>query len=341
MKKTFILMLLGLMLLSFNRGVYAEDIEIAIGAKFMPSTTYILAVALSQTINDFGGDNLNTHVSSFATDGVFPHEFTNGKIQLAIGASPTSIQGALSMGTYKNKKPAPMKIISTGPIWYQGLVARSDAHIDTPADLKGKKWFGIRKGSVLVNQMNEAIMYAYNLTPKDVRVLEYSTTNELLEGLKSGRVDAGSFPYSSGTPWVEELATLDLLNLVSDNPENLEKILAKYPFFTRVTLPANTYRGQNKEVVTFGSLVTIDVSSDLSEEIVYNITSALYDNYDEWVKGHEQIKEFALPQAIELDRMVLPIHEGAVKYYKEKGYWTLKHADKQQILLEEWQKARN
>jgi len=335
MKKILTLMLLFLVFVSINCGAYAQDVDLAIGTKFMPSTTYILGVSVSKMLNEFT-DNFNAYVSSYPTDGVFPYAFTNGNLQLAIGASPTTIQGVRSLGEYKGKKPAPIKLISTGPIWYQGVVARSDANIETPADLKGKNFMGIRKGSIIVKQMCGAIMHGYNLSPDDVNILEYSTTSELLEALKSGRADAGLFPYSIGTPWVEELAVLNLLNLVSDTPEAIERILEKYPFFNRVVLPANTYRGQNKEIVTTGSLVTLDVHSDLSEDIVYEITSALYDNFDEWVKKHEQIRKFGLPQAIEPDKMVYPIHEGAIKYYKEKGYWTSEHEEKQQALLKEF-----
>ena len=305
----------------------------------MPSTTYILGVSVAQLLSKYG-ENMSTFVSSYATDGVFPHEFTAGKLQLAIGASPTSIQGALSLGQYEGKTPAPMKIITTGPLWIQGLVTRADAKINTPADLKGKNWLGIRKGSALVNQMCEAILYAYNLNKDDVRILEYSTTTELLDGLKSGRAAAGSFPYTTGTPWVEELAVMDMLKLVSDTPEGLERILEAYPFFSKVVLPANSYRGQDEDVVTFGSYVTIDVHSDLTDDLVYKITSILYDNFEEWAKSHDQVSDFVLPQAIDPVRIILPVHDGAIKYYKENGYWTKEHEEKQQTLLEEYQKCR-
>ena len=124
------------------------------------------------------------------------------------------------------------------------------------------------------------------------------------------------------------------VELISDTPEALKKITEKYPMFPIITVPAGTYKGQDKEVTTFGILQTLDCYAGLPADLVYAITAALYDNFEEWSGYHKNVKAFALPGAIDAGKLGIPVHEGAIKYYKEKGYWTAEHEAKQKQLLE-------
>ena len=122
--------------------------------------------------------------------------------------------------------------------------------------------------------------------------------------------------------------------LISDTEEAIEKIHEKYPWYVRKTLPAGTYPGQDKELITIGQANTLSVRASLSEDQVYNIVATLFDDFDTWSSYAEaDIKHFGLPDSISISVMSVPIHEGAIKYYKEKGFWTAEHEAKQQELL--------
>jgi len=311
----------------------AVPTDLAVGTKFMPSTTYVIGVAVVKVITNHV-EGVTAHAASYATDSYFSDAFAKGLLHLDIGTTHTTVQQVHGQGKWEGHGSAPMRLISTGPIYFLGVLANPKSGITTPADLKGKKWMVIRPGSALLRDVADAILYGYGLTEQDVTVLEHSSSAEFVAAMKEGRVDAMGWPYTKAAPWVEELATADKVSFVSDTPEALKKITEKYPMFPIVTLPAGTYKGQDKDQTTFGILQTLDCSSELPADLVYSITAALYDNFEEWSGYHEDVKDFALPAAIDAGKIGIPVHEGAIRYYQEKGYWTAAHEARQKELLE-------
>jgi hypothetical protein len=299
----------------------------------MPSTTYVIGVAVVKIISKHV-EGVNAHAASYATDSYFADAYHKGLLHLSIGTNFASVQQVQGKGRWEGHGSAPLRLISTGPVYYLGVLANPKSGIKSPADLKGKKWMIIRPGSDTLRQNADAIMYGYDLTENDITILEHSSSKEFTEALKEGRVDAIGWPYTSAAPWAEELANLGKVQFVSDTPEANQKIVEKYPVFASVTLPAGTYKGQDKDQLCIGLVQTLDIHADLSADTVYEITAALYDNFDEWSTYHANIKDFALPGSIAVTRIVNPVHEGAVKYYKEKGFWTAEHEAKQKSLLE-------
>ncbi|MFC1907344.1 TAXI family TRAP transporter solute-binding subunit [Chloroflexota bacterium] len=311
----------------------ATPSDLAVGTKFMPSTTYVSGVAVVKTINKHV-EGITAHVASYPTDSIYPDAYAAGRLDLSIGSSSTTIENVFGMGKWKDRGAAPMRQIGIGDPVFLGVLAHPNSGINTPADLKGKKWMIIRPGSALLRTMADAIMYGYGLTENDVDVLEHSSSKEMTDALKEGRVDAIGWPYYKASPWVEELAMAGKVKIISDTPEGLQKIMGKYPQFMPMTLQAGLYKGQDKEVKTFGIYQTLDCSADLSADVVYAVTTALFNNYEEWLAYHSSIGGYRLPGGIDVEKIGIPIHEGAIRYYKEKGLWTAAHEAKQKELLE-------
>ncbi len=93
--------------------------------------------------------------------------------------------------------------------------------------------------------------------------------------------------------------------------------MAQYPFFAKDTLPAKTYRGQDEPVETVAVQAILAARSELSEEVVYTITKALFENLELLGNSHHKGKSVSLEHA--LDGISVPVHPGAAKYYKEVG----------------------
>jgi len=299
----------------------------------MPSTTYTIGVAVVKVISKHV-EGVTAHAASYATDSYFADGFAKGLIHLGIGTSHTTVMQVHGLDKWKGHGSAPMRLIATGPPYFLGVLANPNSGINTPADLKGKKWMVIRPGSVLLRDVADATLHGYGLTKDNVNVMEHSSSAEFVAAMKEGRVDAMGWPYTKAAPWVEELATQGKVAFVSDAPEALAKITEAYPMFSVMTLPAGTYKGQDKDQTTYGILQTLDVHADLPADLVYAITAALYDNFEEWSGYHADIKDFALPGAIDAGKIGIPVHDGAIQYYKEKGLWTAEHEARQKALLE-------
>ena len=96
-----------------------------------------------------------------------------------------------------------------------------------------------------------------------------------------------------------------------------EKMMQDCPFYTVYTVPANTYPGQTEEVKTVTVKATLIVSASASEEDVYNLTKAIFENIDAITKENGKGAELSIENAT--SGMTVPFHAGAAKYFAEKG----------------------
>ena len=58
------------------------------------------------------------------------------------------------------------------------------------------------------------------------------------------------------------------------------------PYYAAATIPAKTYTGQKKDVTTFGVKATVVTSADVSEDLVYQVTKAVFENFDDFRNQH-------------------------------------------------------
>ena len=94
-------------------------------------------------------------------------------------------------------------------------------------------------------------------------------------------------------------------------------MMASCPFYTAYTIPAGTYSGQTEDVSTVTVKATLIVSKDASEDSVYNLTKAIFDNAADIAKENGKGAELSLDNAT--SGMTAPFHKGAAKYFAEKG----------------------
>ncbi|MCI1931976.1 MAG: TAXI family TRAP transporter solute-binding subunit [Clostridia bacterium] len=193
------------------------------------------------------------------------------------------------------------------------IIATSD--IKSVADLKGKTVSVGDAGSGVEFNARQ-ILAAYGLTFDDIKVVNASF-GDSADSLKDGKIDAAFVVAGAPTTAVTDLSTTKNINIVSIDDEHADKLIADYPFYTKKTIPAGTYKGVDTDVPTVSVRATLIASNKLSEDVVYELTKALFENKDELVAGHSKFGELSLQDA--LNGIQVPIHPGAEKYYKEQG----------------------
>ena len=99
--------------------------------------------------------------------------------------------------------------------------------------------------------------------------------------------------------------------------EELDQIIAKYPFFAKKTLPAGMYEGQTEDVHTVCVQSILVASADLDEDLVYDLTKTLWENQGELSGMLAALNDLSVDKA--LDGITVDYHPGAIKYYKEIG----------------------
>ncbi len=193
------------------------------------------------------------------------------------------------------------------------IVSKSD--INSIEDLRGKRVSVGDIGSGCEFNARQ-ILEAYGMTFDDI-VVNNLSFNDSATALKDDKIDAFFCVAGAPTTAIVELATTNNIKLLEIDDEHAEKLSQNYPFYTKYNVPAGTYKGLDKDVQTVAVVATFIVSDDLSEDLVYKMTKALFENAEEIKKAHPKGAE--LDPAYSVSSISIPLHPGAMKYYKELG----------------------
>lgn len=202
-----------------------------------------------------------------------------------------------------------------------GLYAESvqlitmDPSIQSVADLKGKAVsIGAPGSGVYFNAMD--VLAAAGLSETDIKA-QYQSFADSTDALKDGKIDAAFIVAGAPTAAITELTTTNDAFLVPIDGEVADKLMADCPFYTVYNIPAGTYNGQTEDVQTVTVKATLIVSADASEDDVYALTKAIFDNVDAITAENGKGAELSIENAT--SGMTAPFHAGAAKYFAEKG----------------------
>ena len=190
-----------------------------------------------------------------------------------------------------------------------------DENIKSVADLKGKSVsIGAPGSGTYFNAMD--VLGAAGLTEADIKP-QYQSFADSTDALKDGKIDAAFIVAGAPTAAITELCTTNDAYLVPIDGAVADKLMADCPFYTSYSIPAGTYKGQDADVTTVTVKATLIVTASASDDDVYNLTKAIFDNVDAIAAENGKGKELSVENAT--SGMSAPFHAGAAKYYAEKG----------------------
>jgi TRAP transporter TAXI family solute receptor len=195
------------------------------------------------------------------------------------------------------------------------LIITKDSSVKVLEDLKGKR-VGVGAPGSGVEADVRAIFQVAGLTYEDMKVdfLDYSATTSRF---KDNQIDAGFVVSGYPTASVMDLATTRDISLLSFDDAFLAKLSEAHPYFVASKIPAGTYRGVDADTVTAAVMAILVTHTDVSEDVVYNFLKSMFANIADVHASHSQARSITLESA--LDGLTVPLHPGAVKYYKEAG----------------------
>jgi len=199
------------------------------------------------------------------------------------------------------------------------IVTVSGKGIKSIKDLKGKKVSIDVPGSGCA-VMAKAILeeYGFNLE-KDLTIANLSQS-ESVQALKDGIVDAVFFNFAyPGSAVLDLAATRDIV-LVPVERDMADKIIKKYPYYVKITIPAKTYPKADYDVLCLGDSNVLIANKQMEEEVAYKVVKAIFENVDKgkWalVNIHPIASQLTPKNAI---NSPVELHPGAIKYFKEVG----------------------
>ncbi len=195
------------------------------------------------------------------------------------------------------------------------IIANPDAGINTVADLKGKR-VSVGDAGSGVEFNAKQILAAYGVTFDDIEKQNLSF-GDSANAMKDNKIDAFFCTAGAPTTAVMELSSTNKIKVLNVDGAELESLTKDYPFYTSYTIPSDTYKGMEEDAQTVAVKATLIVSNDVSEDAVYELTKALFDNKADIEAGH--VKGQELDKQYAVDGVSVPFHPGAEKYFKEAG----------------------
>ena len=195
------------------------------------------------------------------------------------------------------------------------VVANPAAGINSIADLKGKR-VSVGDAGSGVEFNAKQILEAYGITFDDIQKQNLSF-GDSANAMKDNKIDAFFLTAGAPTTAVMELSSTNDVKILSIDKEASDKLIANYPFYTTYTIPQSTYTGMTEDATTVAVKATFIVSPDLPEDVVYNMTKAIFEGKANIEAGHAKGAEIDPAYAVE--GVSVPFHPGAEKYFKEVG----------------------
>lgn len=194
-------------------------------------------------------------------------------------------------------------------------IVTMDPNLKSVYDLKGKSVsIGEAGSGVYFNAID--VLTAAGMTLDDIKP-QYQSFEGSKEALKDKHIQAAFIVAGAPTSAITELATTNGAYLINVDGELREKILRDCPYYAPLKIPAGTYNGQIEDVDTITVKATVIVSSYLDDDIVYKMTSAIFDHAEDISKENAKGRELTVENATA--GMAAPFHPGAARYYAEHG----------------------
>ena len=197
---------------------------------------------------------------------------------------------------------------------YVQIVTLKDRNIQSVYDLKGKRvGVGAPNSGVEVNA--RMVLAGHGITYDDIKA-DYLSYAEAIEQLKNNNIDAAFVTSGLPNATVIDLSTTKDVAIVPIKPEDVAKMQEQYPFFVSAEIPAGVYNNE-QPIQTAAIRNILLLRGDLSDDQAYKLTKTFFEELPALQAAHNAANEIDVKEAGK--NLVVPLHPGAEKYYKEVG----------------------
>ena len=280
--------------------------------------TLLSGIAASFTtdlIKRFNGALPQTHIQLKASSGgvAVVSSVDSGEGELGLAQSDVTYL-AYRRGIEKNLYPH-KNLRAIAVLWVNTfyVLVRGDSRFHSIRDLKGQRVGVIRPGTS-GEFTTRVVLDAHGMKYEDVKAI-FEPTDTLMPMLGKGEIDA---VFSANPLMLDTIQTLSQtvpLRLLPIGRPEVNKLRSSYPFLRPVTVAAHKLAGQDKPIETLGSEWLLVCRSDLSEELVYQLTREFFAQLPAIAKEHG---EAALIDPEQGPATPIPLHAGAARYYRER-----------------------
>jgi TRAP transporter TAXI family solute receptor len=297
----------------------AEQQFITIGTGGVTGVYYPTGGAICRLVNK-GRKEHGVRCSVESTGGSVYNINTIRAGELDMGVAQSDWQYHAYNGTSKFEDQGPFEdlraVFSVHPEPFT-VVARADSGIKTFEDLKGKRVNIGNPGSGQRGTM-EVVMAALGWTNSDFALASELKSAEQSQALCDNKIEAMVFTVGHPSGSIKEATTTCDSVIVEVSGAAIDKLVEGNDYYRKATIPGGMYRGSDSDVQTFGVGATFVSSTNAPAETVYWVVKSVFENFDEFKKLHPAFANLKKEEMIK-DGLSAPLHDGAIKYYKEAG----------------------
>jgi len=316
--KTILILVLAISLVigMFSFGFAAQKQFIAIATGGTGGTYYPLGGALAQLLSNYVPDLIvtaQTGNASIANVNLLMRK------QIETAFCQSNVAYWAYTGTVLLKDKEPMKdlrgIASLYPETIH-VIAQAGSGINSIDDFRGKRVSVGAPNSGIVAD-TEIVLKAHGISFDDLAKADYLSMAETAQKFIDYQIDA--YMYTTGYPSssVINAAFKRDIKLIPISDEMMNKIMKQSPYYSKTVIPAGIYKGMEEDVPTLATPCWWLCYKDMDENLVYEMTKALWEHVDVLEIVHAQGKNITLETA--LDGQPVPLHPGAERYYIEIG----------------------
>jgi TRAP transporter TAXI family solute receptor len=241
-----------------------------------------------------------------------------GKAQVAITTGASVGDAVVGNPPFEGKITNVRALAALAPEFY-AILTWADSKIKTPADLKGKRLSPCPRGYT-VEVITRSVLKASGMSYDNLGKVDFMDLEEAAGLMKDGHLDAVVASISlTDDPTITDLETTRAVKVLEIPNDMMKKLQAVSPGLYPATLPRGSYKGVTKNTQIPGYSLGLAVSADLPEDLVYQMTKALVDNWATMQAVSADLKDLK-PQDLAKPTMGVAFHPGAQKFYKEKGW---------------------
>ncbi|MGI9424311.1 MAG: TAXI family TRAP transporter solute-binding subunit [Hyphomicrobiaceae bacterium] len=297
----------------------ADQKFVSIGTGGVTGVYYPTGGAICRLVNK-GRKEHGIRCSAESTGGSIYNINTIRNGELEFGVAQSDWQYHAFNGTSKFKDNGPFKklravfSVHAEPVT---IIARDDSGIKNITDFKGKRINIGNPGSGTLGTY-EVIEKTMGWGRSDLKLAAQMKSSETAQAICDGKIDAYFWLVGHPSALTQESIASCATHLVNATAPQIDKLVADNSYYRVATIPAGMYNNK-EDIKTFGVGATFVSSSDVPVDVVYTIVKAVFENIDQFKKLHPAFNHLNPKQMIK-DSLSAPLHDGAVKYYKEKGW---------------------
>ncbi|NWG23870.1 MAG: TAXI family TRAP transporter solute-binding subunit [Pseudorhodoplanes sp.] len=297
----------------------AQQKFVTIGTGGVTGVYYAVGGAICRLVNkDRAKHGIRCSVESTGGSAFNINTIKAGELDFGMAQSDIQFNAIKGEGGYKGQPYGDLRaVFSVHPEPFT-VLARKEANISKFEDFKGKRFNVGNPGSGTRGSMEE-LLGAMGWKLSDFSLASELKADEHGPALCDNKIDG--FFYAVGHPSanIQDPTTTCGAKLVSLTGPAVDKLVKEKPYYAKATIPGGMYSGNPNPTETYGVLATLVTSAKVPDAVVYEIVKATFENFDEFKKLHPAFANLD-PQKMVKDGNSAPLHPGAEKYYKEKGW---------------------